>query len=100
MAEIAIITDSTCDIPQPLIDQYGIIIVPHYVLWGNQEYLDRVNLQPAEFYQRLQTDPIRPTSSQATDMIFAKAYQEAIQRGRRDYRTTVSSAMSGATRWR
>jgi DegV family protein with EDD domain len=94
---IAIITDSTCDIPQALVDQYAIIVIPHFVIWGNQEYLDRVNLQPEEFYRRLETDPVRPTSAQATAQVFEGAYQKAIQNGAEEIvALTVSSAMSGA----
>ncbi len=94
---IALITDSTCDIPQPLIEQYGIRVVPHYILWGSQEYRDRVNLQPSEFYQRLETESARPTTAQATSQDFRQAYEAAAGEGASEIVVmTVSSAMSGA----
>ena len=96
-SKIAIITDSTCDIPANLLDQYAIQVVPHYIIWGSQQYLDRVNLQPEEFYRRLQTDSIHPTSAQAGEQDFQDAYQKAIQLGADELVVlTVSSAMSGA----
>ncbi len=94
---IALITDSTCDIPQILIDRYAIRVVSHYVIWGSQEFRDRVNLQPADFYRRLEADPIRPTTSQATSQDFRQAYEAAAEEGAGEIVTlTVSSAMSGA----
>ena len=94
---IALITDSTCDVPQELIDQYGILMVPHYVIWGDEQFLDRVNLQPVDFYQRIETDPVRPTSSQATSQGFTEKYNQAITNGAQEIVViTISSAMSGA----
>jgi fatty acid kinase fatty acid binding subunit len=49
---IGIITDSTCDIPQELIKQHNIIVIPQIVIWGEQQLRDRIDLQPKEFYQR------------------------------------------------
>jgi DegV family protein with EDD domain len=94
---VEIITDSTCDIPQALVEQYGIVIIPHFVIWGNQQYLDRIDLQPEEFYARLEIDPVRPTSAQATAQVFANAYEQAVRGGAKEIVViTVSSAMSGA----
>lgn len=94
---LAIITDSTCDIPDALIKKYGIIVVSHYILWGDEEYRDRVNLQPEAFYQMLETNPARPTTAQAGVADFLAGIQEAIENGATEALIlTVSSAMSGA----
>lgn len=97
MQPIGVVTDSTCDIPQEFIDQYGIKVVSHYVLWGEQQFIDRVTLQPIEFYQKLETESVKPTTSQATVQDFVKKYEEAILEGAKELIVlTVSSAMSGA----
>jgi DegV family protein with EDD domain len=97
MSDIEVIADSTCDIPQALIDHYNIKIVPHYVLWGEKQYRDRVDIQPQEFYQKLESNSVRPTTSQATVQDFLKKYEEAILEGAKELIVlTVSSAMSGA----
>ena len=97
MQHIGVITDSTCDIPQEIIDQYGIKVVSHYILWGEREFIDRVTLQPVEFYQKLETESVKPTTSQATVQDFVKKYEEAILEGAKNLIVlTVSSAMSGA----
>jgi DegV family protein with EDD domain len=94
---LAIITDSTCDIPDALIEQLGIIIVSHYIIWGEEQFKDRVTLQPEDFYRRFQTDPLRPTTAQASVQGFIDAIQTAIKRGASEAIVlTVSSAMSGA----
>lgn len=94
---IDIITDSTCDIPGPLLNRYRISIIPHFIIWNNQQYRDRIDLQPDEFYSRLGREKARPTSSQAGVTDFQKAYEQSIQRGATEIIVlTVSSAMSGA----
>jgi DegV family protein with EDD domain len=93
---IGIVTDSTCDIPENLINQYGITIVPQYIIWGDQQYKDRFDLTSLEFYQRLETDNVRPTTSQASVIDFKKAYEDLKLKGITEIIVlTVSSAMSG-----
>lgn len=94
---IGIITDSTCDIPDALIEQYGITIIPHYIIWGDEQFRDRVDMTPLEFYKRLEVDPVYPSSSQAGIPDFQKTYEEVAAKGATEIITlTVSSAMSGA----
>jgi DegV family protein with EDD domain len=93
---IAIITDSTCDIPEALIRQYGIIVIPQMLIWGDEQLRDRVDLQPVQFYQRLKSDSEQPHSSLPNVMDIQKAFQEALTRGAKQVvALTVSSAMSG-----
>jgi len=94
---IGIISDSTCDIPDELVQQHGITIIPHYIIWGNQQYRDRVDMQPLDFYKRIVTDPDYPSSSQASIADFKKVYEEVAAKGATEIiALTVSSAMSGA----
>ncbi|NMC15260.1 MAG: DegV family protein [Chloroflexi bacterium] len=93
---IKIITDSTCDIPQELLEKYDIAVVPSYVLWNNEQFLDRVTLSPQQFYARIESDPVRPTTSQPTSADFSRAFAAAVEKGAREIIcVTVSSAMSG-----
>lgn len=95
--QIGVITDSTCDIPPVLLEKYGIIVVSHRIIWGEEQYRDRVDMRPVEFYQRLLTDPRRPTSTHANPMDFQRAIEEAAIRGaEKVIIITVSGAMSGA----
>ncbi len=93
---IGIVTDSTCDIPETLLEQYGITVIPQVVTWGKENYRDRIDLQPVEFYQRLAADPVYPHSSLPGLSDFQAAYETAISRGADALMViTVSSAMSG-----
>ncbi|MBN1887471.1 MAG: DegV family protein [Thermoflexales bacterium] len=52
---IAVVTDSTADIPPALIDAYGIHVVPVYLVMGDKTWRDGVDISPAAFYQLLQS---------------------------------------------
>ncbi|MEA5077278.1 MAG: DegV family protein [Anaerolineaceae bacterium] len=93
---IALITDSTCDIPEHLRQQYNIYLVPLTIVWGKEQFLDRVGLQAEDFYARLSTDPVRPTTSQPTPKDFLAKYEQAKADGAEEIVVIViSSAMSG-----
>jgi DegV family protein with EDD domain len=95
-ANVALITDSTCDIPEDLVAQYEIVVIPAYVIWGEEQFKDRVDLHAEAFYQRLQTDPIYPSSSHPTPGDFYTLYQRLHAEGAEEIVVvTVSSAMSG-----
>jgi DegV family protein with EDD domain len=93
----AIVTDSTCDIPRRMIDELDIIVVPLHVIWSDDTYRDRVDLDPKEFYRRLREDPDYPTTAHPTPEGFLETYQEAIQNGADEIVViTLSSELSGA----
>jgi DegV family protein with EDD domain len=95
--KIALITDSTCDIPQDLIEQYGIMVVPMYVVWGDEVFRDGVDLQPQAFYRRLDEKADHPTTSHPTPEDFLAVYEQAVRDGAEEIvAITISSGMSGA----
>lgn len=76
MARVAVVTDSTADIPPELISRYGIEIVPLTVRVGQKTFEDRVTISPREFMQHLTTlDPTEfPTTSQPSVHRFLETY--------------------------
>ena len=52
---IALVTDSTCDLSKELIDFYQIHVVPINLNFGDNHYLDKVTIQPDHFYDLLET---------------------------------------------
>jgi fatty acid-binding protein DegV len=46
MNKIALVTDSTCDLPKDLIDKYSIKIMPLKVIYSDGEYKDKVDITP------------------------------------------------------
>ncbi|MEJ5310482.1 MAG: DegV family protein [Anaerolineae bacterium] len=94
--KIALITDSTCDLPKALREQYAISVIPLSVIWGNELLRDGIDIQPEAFYERLVSDPVYPTTSQPTPQDFFAAYEKAKQQGAQEIVVvTISSAMSG-----
>ncbi len=71
---IALITDSTCDLTQNYLKQYQIEVVPLMIIWGEEQFRDGVDLSPEDFYQRLGTDPVIPTTSQPTPQEMVQVY--------------------------
>ena len=95
-SSIALMTDSTCDIPEELIQQYGITIIPELVIWGDQTFRDRIDITPQTFYERIEKDPLMPTTTLPTPVEFEKAYKDAVAQGAKEIvMFTVSAAMSG-----
>lgn len=63
VSRIAIITDSIADIPAELIDRYQIHVIPLKILWGDDEYLDRLTISTESFYRYLDSREAYPSSS-------------------------------------
>jgi DegV family protein with EDD domain len=78
---IKIVTDSTCDLPQDLLQEYGIKLVPLYINFGDQGYLDGEELTRQEFYQRLpECDPLPTTATPGVDA-FKQVYEDLADSG-------------------
>lgn len=72
---IAVVTDSTSDLPHELAQLHGISVVPLNVHFGNDAYRDGVDIQPEEFYARLQSEKIFPTTSAPSAGTFMELYR-------------------------
>jgi DegV family protein with EDD domain len=72
---VAVVTDSTADIPPEILEAYDIHIVPLKVHFGDKGYVDKVTLTPKELYQELATNPHHPKTSQPTPGDFWRTYQ-------------------------
>jgi DegV family protein with EDD domain len=94
---VALITDSTCDIPGDLIDRYDITVTPLHVIWGDETFRDRVDMEPQAFYRRLKEDSEYPTTAHPTPEGFLATYEKAVREGADEVVViTLSSELSGA----
>ncbi len=75
MPNVKIVTDSLADIPPALLKELDITTIPCLVRFGDQEYRDRIDLFPSEFYQKLQASPMMPSTSQPATGVFEEIYQ-------------------------
>lgn len=76
MSNVKILTDSLADIPTAILKELEITTVPCTVRFGTEEYVDRVNLFPAEFYRKLVTSPTLPTTAFPSSQMFEEAYRK------------------------
>lgn len=95
MADIAVVTDSTAYIPQELVDQYRIHVAPQILIWGDESYLDGVDMFPDEFYAKLQNSKQLPTTSQATVASFHKIFEPLAAEGKQILAIVISEKLSG-----
>ena len=72
--KIALVTDSTCDLAQDIIDNYQISMLPININFGENHYLDKVTIQPEQFYTLLEENNDYPKSSQVNEKSFTSLY--------------------------
>lgn len=78
---MAVVTDSTADIPMELAEQRGLRVVPMTVTFGDESFTSGVTLQTEEFYERLEATDDLPTTSQPVAAWFEEAYADAADDG-------------------
>jgi DegV family protein with EDD domain len=74
---IKIVTDSCSDITQEEAKKLGITVVPAYIHFGNKVYRDGIDIDCDQFYEKLTTGSIHPSTAAPSPGDFAQAYQEA-----------------------
>lgn len=92
---IAVVTDSTADLPRDVADAHGVRVVPLNVRFGVDEYKDGITIDNDEFYRRLQSSPELPTTSQPSPGEFAAVYRELAESSDAIISIHVSQALSG-----
>ncbi|MFT9596572.1 DegV family protein [Mesobacillus sp.] len=98
MAKIKIVTDSTCDLNDELIEKWGIIVVPLSISINGENYLDRVDITPKEFMEKMKASSELPKSSQPPAGEFLKVYDELAADGYEIISIHMTGGMSGTVR--
>ena len=78
---IRIVTDSTCDLPEEIVAQHGITVIPLYINFGLESYLDGVDLSREAFYARLPDCDPPPSTAMPGWQAFREAYQHLADEG-------------------
>lgn len=94
-AEIALVTDSSCDIPSEILDEHQIHIVPIHISFGETEFLDKMTIIPDHFYRLLDEDIPFPKTSQPSVKRFQNLYSFLLSHYRQIVSVHLSSALSG-----
>lgn len=92
---VQIVTDSGADIPAGLVKSLGIEIVPLNVTFGSESYQDGLEISGDEFYHRLLTGDVHPTTSQPSVGSFIETYQAIHKTSKEILSIHVSSKLSG-----
>lgn len=92
---VVIVTDSTADLPRGLADELKIAVVPLKVHFGEEEYLDWIDLDSDSFFQKLQTSKVMPRTSQPAPADFEALYKRVATAGDSIISLHLSSHLSG-----
>ena len=91
----AIVVDSTADLPDSMLADPNVSMVPLTVFFGDEGYLDWIEIKPEEFYQKLAASPTLPRTSQPSAGSFLEEYKGLRQKYERVYSVHLSSKLSG-----
>jgi uncharacterized protein len=92
---VALVADTSADLPDPVLDRHHISLVPLQVVFGDQTFRDRVELKPEEFYRRLRRARDLPTTSQPTPADFVRVLRDARGEAEEVVAVLLSAALSG-----
>lgn len=95
MSKVAVVTDSSPYIPKEIIQENNIHVVPLTVIWGEENYYDGVDITPMEFYKRLETAKVMPSTSQPSVADFEVLFRKLHQQGYDILAVLISEDLSG-----
>ena len=84
MSKTAILTDSACDIPQQLAEEYGIDILPFIITLDDVSYVERQDFTMNEYYAMLRSARGLPSTAHITALQFCEQYQKYVDEGYTD----------------
>ncbi len=93
--KIAVLADSSCDLPDEVVDAHGIIVVPLQVIEGERTYLDRVEIRGAEIYAGMRQGERRFTTSQPTPGALREALADAKEEAEEVVAILIGGTLSG-----
>lgn len=94
-SRIAIVADSGADIPEELIADLDIYVIPLSITFGTKNYIDKVSLTSSQFFQLLEKSDDLPTSSQPPIGEFNRIYQYLNSHHESIISIHISAALSG-----
>ncbi len=96
--KVALVTDTSCNLPQELMVRYNIITVPLQLIINQKVYLDRVNLSPDDFFEKLNDPNNKITTSQPATNDIKATFNKALSNSSTAIGIFVSDKLSGTFR--
>ena len=81
MASVRVVTDSSCDLPADVVAEHGIDVVPLTIRFGEEEFVDRVDLSPAQFWAKCASSPKLPETAAPAPGAFEEVFRRAAAAG-------------------
>jgi DegV family protein with EDD domain len=93
--KIKILTDSCLDLPEELIKENNIEVIPVLINFGEESYIDREEINLEEMQEKIQKDKVLPTTAQITPIRFEEYFKKSLDEGYKVLAILMSSNMSG-----
>lgn len=95
MTRIALVTDSSSDLTREIYQENGITVVPLTVHFGDESFIDTVEINSSEFFDKLKRSQVMPKTSQPSPADFVAVYQRLLKSHDFVFSVHISSKMSG-----
>ena len=95
MKKIKLITDSTCDLPKDVLEKNNIEVMPLLINFGEESYLDGIEISQDELFEKIESGNIFPTTAQVTPNRFLEVFENAKKNNEILILVLISSVMSG-----
>lgn len=94
--EFAVVVDSVADLPEELVEQFGLTLVPFPVVFGGKSFLDKIDLSPKKFFQFLRSDSTVPSTSAPPPGTYLEIFRRLLVHGKSILACTVAARQSAA----
>jgi len=92
---VSIVMDSSCDLPDRVLDTHGMVVVPLQIISGDRTYLDRIDIRGADLYSRMRENGEIFTTSQPTPGAFVRGFEDARSNADEVLGIFIAGALSG-----
>ncbi len=92
--EVVITADSTCDLPEYIVQEKDIVIIPLSILLGEKSYLDGVEVHPQDIYDYVKKTGVLPKTAAVTPAQYAEVFKSITDEGKAVVHIGLSSAIS------
>lgn len=93
--DVAVVVDSSCDLPDALVDRHGMVVIPLELIEGDRTYQDRLEIAGAEVYRRMREEGAQFTTSQPAPGAFVRAFEDALSGADAAVCVVLAKALSG-----
>ncbi|GAB4539842.1 MAG: DegV family protein [Anaerolineales bacterium] len=95
MSKIAVVTDSTAYIPEEYVKRHNITVGPQVLIWGDETFRDGIDITSNEFYTRLKTAKVMPTTSQVPVVTMHDIFESLVKQDMDVLGIFISTLLSG-----